>query len=1730
MERLNTINEIRETLMKLRTLDESLKEHFSLLAEALDAEKFLEFERLNSVRNILNNLINEENSCRDLYERIFNEPPPETFAEVENFLIDEEVKILETSIYGRARKFLRLATDLPEYQKTLMRHQKKLQALFGKKDFNTKSEEIAEPYAKFIDAMNATTTGEKILAIQELRETFDVNFIGAGLFDGDLVFKDYNAVEEEFAEKIPDESEESDFVKILREKDALLTDDDFAPWKNFVVEKNERDKEFSAKRFKSDFKNTSLLQTLISTVAIRGCASASVAPSKLFTTETFENAAQTLLKKGYLQKFSFGKLGNFYGMTKKFYEFARSESGKKFINSITTGYKNSSQSIVFIDEDVRVALTRAIYFHIYEYAPESEKYSITAEFFSQSFRTKLLKGKERGLLLGCFWDDFDECDKFIKKFQQHLREMNMNFDCIVVAGLTTQHAEKIFAALKTTLDEFFAKITLNVYFYSAADDAFYTADTLEKITPEEFFAPDEENSPENEIEPETFDDESVDETEDENFDKPAEEIDDDDSFDAEAPDEILPAVRKMIVNKKFYCATAYLKAQSLQNADVEPLYRRLAFALDDPLLDAAYNSNEIFMLYDGESSVFDESLIIAAALRAFFYNRTESDYGIADLYEEIKNLKLLRNNVALAQVIHDIAEFKIDNQKGAEYFAKYRTKDTRTIKKKLAAIVREAEDYFNRVFEGDSRGDKLTFAKTKQLLFAPDGEFCKMFTAVKTPTENIDAETVNALKDFLSRQFLRKNGKTDKDKLQDWIEACWNKVKDPSRSDAIVGKWRNNLVNNLERAAEIMSAWLECAENLSGDEFNPHEETFANISGNIAAARKSIYKAMKDRTLNAAGFAVLEKTLCEISDRLTGVFNPCEHEYFYVEFLCGDEVILNENCLPKFDLNTNDGTNILLPEQIERHAKQKKLPSIRERIEFIFKRKGDNFGTAKILDTYLQKTEGKSFIAEQGYRVEETVNATAKDAAREREDFTGGVAFAQIHGQLQFMPETKETILQIIDSCYDYAEESKNYGVFFRVKNFWDDAIKQNSAALADNLKNELAQAVEEYKLNVVNFDDDKLRQSIADIEEIISLGIFPKAQECIRDLKTGELYEKPDDDDDNTLNLFFEDYDDCRRRVQDVSTSLENLLGRSSDKNKFDKAKSSLIESWLPNGMRDTDAVKENIRERVKNLLTLLGFEVESVDLLADDSDAKSLTYEVKLKKSFQIRHNHPAAVFGSGAEADKAGFRVTCLFGQFPQENLIDYFKRFDKGHTLILLDDALKPSERRRLAKAIKADKSLMHVFAVIDRVVIMYLLKHCAKQIGTKRINDTLMALIMPFSRYQPYIWEPNKPLPPEMFIGREAEMNKVKSPDGVNIVYGGRQLGKSALLKMARRQLDGNNNQRAILVEIRKQDFEEAALSVSRELSAKKFFTEKFETNDWDELARAIQARLSSTEPTKISYFLLMLDEADTFIETCAEIDYEPISALSRIQREDYNGTRFKFVIAGLHNVIRYDKRAQENNGILPTLPPPLTITPFRFEEARKLLEVPLRYLGLRFPNDKFIYTIEETALYYPGLIQLFCEKLLLTLFDSNDYGADTPPYDLKETHIRKILSDKDFLDSIKERINITLKLEDDKYYYVIAQLLAYLYHKTLKVDGYTPREILSLAKSEDFEELLTRNLLPDDEDKINALMLELCKLNILRESGAGRYKFSSQSIYRYMGTAQQIDEELFNLMTEVDNG
>ena len=65
--------------------------------------------------------------------------------------------------------------------------------------------------------------------------------------------------------------------------------------------------------------------------------------------------------------------------------------------------------------------------------------------------------------------------------------------------------------------------------------------------------------------------------------------------------------------------------------------------------------------------------------------------------------------------------------------------------------------------------------------------------------------------------------------------------------------------------------------------------------------------------------------------------------------------------------------------------------------------------------------------------------------------------------------------------------------------------------------------------------------------------------------------------------------------------------------------------------------------------------------------------------------------------------------------------------------------------------------------------------------------------------------------------------------------------------------------------------------------------------------------------------------------------------------------------------------------------------------------------------------------------------------------------------------------------------------------------------------------------LIKEPFLPSSEEKIGALMEELCELNILRKTGAAKYLFSRQRILRIVGTLSEVEDALLKLMTEAEH-
>ena len=495
--------------------------------------------------------------------------------------------------------------------------------------------------------------------------------------------------------------------------------------------------------------------------------------------------------------------------------------------------------------------------------------------------------------------------------------------------------------------------------------------------------------------------------------------------------------------------------------------------------------------------------------------------------------------------------------------------------------------------------------------------------------------------------------------------------------------------------------------------------------------------------------------------------------------------------------------------------------------------------------------------------------------------------------------------------------------------------------------------------------------------------------------------------------------------------------------------------------------------------------------------------------------RFSHVIAPFGSLAH--KTSFRTLCLFGKNDDERLfneIDKLTSFMKS-TIIFVDYTFNEQFRRELSDRIKRGK-YGEIYMVVDRVMFLYLVTHYQ----TESIIRKFVNVAMPYSYYQPYIYDSMSKMPPEMFFGRTDELQKIEDRNGIHLLYGGRQLGKSALLKRAKLSINAVPGQRALYIDIKNKTVPEASEMICEEMISLGLFTENQVYDDWKSLCKDLK---ESIIRNKITYFLLLLDEGDIFINDCAAYSYSPIEEMKRIMES----VDFKFVIAGLHNLARYDRKsAMSDNSVIPHLKT-LTIKPFKNMEARKLLEVPLAQVGLFFNNDALISTILATTNYFPGLIQLYCSKLITSLqdIDKTIYPiTSVPPYYINEKHIQKVLANEEFTHQIKEKFDITLELDNDNYYQIIALLMAEMYHSDDVMNhsvGYSADEVY--ARGCEYEIHKISSL---DPDVFTVYMDELVELNIFRKHPDNSYTFLRQNFFQLMGNSDEIYDRLQKYIDE----
>ena len=1184
--------------------------------------------------------------------------------------------------------------------------------------------------------------------------------------------------------------------------------------------------------------------------------------------------------------------------------------------------------------------------------------------------------------------------------------------------------------------------------------------------------------------------------------------------------EILRHVYEMINGGKAYCALSYLCAFSGENRELYDLWRTFAYAANDPLKACRYSSTKMYNVYLQDETKLHDYLFCAATIRTFFYNNLEYDYSMNQLYESnIQNIGIVDNCSEFKNAFHTIVQFKDQVHKGINEYADYKMQDNVQLEKRILEVRRRAEQFFEeRIGVVKESTKQERFVRTKRIIFAPD-EFvaeCLKYIIDGDRGQN------DYIRDFVCSTFIKENSEPnivniDAKKMDDFIDEAWDKAGNAMRysmkSNKLMGSLRGNLKKTISSAIEILCSWLYYSDRFVSADDDVGIQKYKQVRDGLIQNLQDAKVHFQNELLNItdvdeqAGCNILILTIDEMIRRLNGSYTDDEYKYYYIDFLRADLVLLDEDYLPVMDMNKISPEGLSTAERILDHSTMT-LGSFEERLEDIFVNQGDDFGSAKLIIQYLGE-DGKKLVDERNYDIEDSVAYARRGAQNTRQEFIENLELMQSYGQLDNSADnTKDKYLQIANRTYDYCNASNNFGFY---KNVIDSIIQQIKKE-AKRFGNTLIEELTAYKKKIKEeADSDNILERLEIVQEMLDNQNYTVAQDLLARIKKGDLNVDKDILPDDYLQRFIEQYESNLSKTADSGKSLINVITNKlrNAKNKDTNAGRRLIENWPKSGM-SLDSSK------LSSLLTLLGFTVDSVTRA--DRIGKIENYTVKLSRPTngrKVNYKHPIAAFGSVASNED--FRVSFLSGNTDADRLVMTMRELGSSkHTILIVDYAIDLRDRRKLARKIK-EMNPTKVFGVIDRVLIMFL----AENYNDAYINQMLLSVMMPFSYVQPYVWDSGNVMPPEIFMGRDKELKDIEAPTGVNIVYGGRQLGKSALLKMAKADIaHDEDGRRAVYVDIKGKDYKQSARKIGQTLYDEGILPNDFDGDDWDELSREIKKRLNS-DKNRIPYLLLLLDEADAFIESCEAVNYSPFDALKDIQNV---GTgRFKFVIAGLRNIVKFTKGALENNSVLTHLGH-TTIVPFNYSEARELLEKPLYYLGLRFPKDKeaLVSLIFANANYFPGLIQLYCAKLVEAMTKDDYAGYDqneSPVYLITQEHIKKVLAEDGFVQQVREKFEITLKLDEDNYYYIIALLMATLYHNNGYSTGYSVDDIY--REGYDLEISKIRN---SGREKLAVFMDELCELNVLRRLAGDKYVFNRYNFFQMMGTQQEVEDKLMEYM------
>jgi len=1127
-----------------------------------------------------------------------------------------------------------------------------------------------------------------------------------------------------------------------------------------------------------------------------------------------------------------------------------------------------------------------------------------------------------------------------------------------------------------------------------------------------------------------------------------------------------------------YIGRAVVLRKTLALADKEKYdadYRRLLLATDMPLDDRAYSMNEMSTYFSGENE--GTALHLAALLRALFRPASQDGYKLTDYAQELFKQYDRVFDDRYAGLKGMLGVFlEIPDESGGDGFTdeiigRFIDENTKSLYVKgLSSNALELRNipHINQRFNG--------IPEMLDTCFGPNSRLGLCMSHI--------SENKKSDRKFVSDVYesFTDGGKESQQKIEEFIDESWKEVRHNSkksiRIDDIVSTARHKIISEICKRLEIMNSWLSYAKSSSyGQDYKlsaMYSKTKKSLEASVELLRK------EDASLPKHARAVLSRAVKNFLLRLSGKR--------YMSFLCTDWLstgifavsdgipVVNEDCE---DIIYYERWRNALRHIAEEPARD--LRDVLDKIETDGDPLYDNLGQAVTICEHLgidgaryQKGVRNALESAENHGIREFEEKLDLDLAY------GRICDHSKRTTVEALKRMKREFLVRSDfgelrRFLEALREGLNDEIAERRK-YWESAVQERRSGGSPDKFELLDRAAEQLE----NGENAKFIL----VEETLNLfdGKADPSQ-CELDLNEEDFFD------------FFSEFiaDKKYNTLEDLCKKNESYPLRSmaekfvKDRVRENKESALRLLQSLPN------SPEKNGADEIAVMLTEMGFAVSGVKRDNPGQDPAVFTVSVTPDRKNAESYKHPIAEMGTDMGDT---LRVVELFGKMEPRSIIDAVPKSDSRRiSLVLLNGYLTVAQRRQLAKLFLKDANAQEPFVLVDWILLLY--------IAQKRKEDRLRAMLacaMPYTGCRQLFSADGKtPIADEKYIGRTEEIRQIIDKNGPVFVYGGRQLGKTAMLLRARNVFHApKNNDYSVYVDVKDcHDEKTLVAAIADEMR-------KIDA-DFVSAATAIKALcdeirewLSESNNKRL---LLLIDHSDDVLAALAEDNYAALNDIERLSKEN---KLFKFVFAGLHNIL---SAAKDINTVFGHHGEPICVRPLSQSDAYKMLAGPLRYLGFKTDPDTLLPLLVNTN-FYPALIHVVGAELVETLIRGDltyDKEFDNLPYRLKDKHIGSVIRRAGMLKTIEDRIRQTLEV--DIRYFMLAGCVAALYYEDARNRslGYDADSIMKCA-----EYLEINALLVETKEGCENLLREMCDMNILINA-AGRYRFRQSRFLNVVG-------------------